>query len=319
MKIVVLDGYTLNPGDLNWDALERLGEVIVYDRTAPELVVERCEHADVVLLNKVPFSATIIDQLPRLRYIGLLATGFNVVDIIKAKEKGIVVTNAPGYGTNSVVQMTFALLLELCLHVQHHSSTVMQGKWSASPDFCYWDFPLTELTEKTMGILGPGTIGKQVAVVAKAFGMKVIVSGHRQNNNLQHTPMTSVSFDELLQQSDVLSIHCPLTVKTTGLFNYDNLCKMKKTAFLINTSRGAIIKDADLARALNEKVIAGAGLDVLSAEPPLLSNPLFKSKNCIITPHIAWATKEARTRLMNIVVDNLSAFIRHESVNVVNN
>lgn len=316
MKIVVLDGYTLNPGDLNWDGLKCIGEIVVYDRTAPEQIVARCENADVVLLNKVPFSADVMDQLPHLKYIGVLATGFNVVDIMKAKEKGIVVTNAPGYGTNSVVQMVFALLLELCLHVQHHSTTVMQGKWSASRDFCYWDFPLTELSGKTMGILGPGTIGKQVSVVAKAFGMKVIVSGHRQNSNLS---LEIVSLEELLKHSDVLTVHCPLTPKTTGLFNYGNLCRMKKTAFLINTSRGAIIVEEDLAKALNEGTIAGAGLDVLSQEPPDISNPLFKAKNCIITPHIAWATKEARMRLMNIVVENLSGFIRKESINVVNN
>jgi glycerate dehydrogenase len=316
MKIVVLDGYTLNPGDLNWDDLKRLGDIVVFDRTSPEQIVSRCENADAVLLNKVPFPAEIIDQLPDLKYIGVLGTGFNVVDTVKAKEKGIVVTNAPGYGTSSVVQLTFALLLELCLHVQHHSNTVMLGKWADSPDFCYWDFPLIELAGKSMGILGPGTIGKQVAVVAKAFGMNVIVSGTGQNN---YSDLETVTFDQLLEHSDVLSIHCPLTPKTSGLFNYGNLCRMKKTAFLINTSRGAIINDADLARALKENIIAGAGLDVLSKEPPEISNPLFKTKNCIITPHIAWATKEARTRLMKIAVDNLSGFIHKESINVVNN
>ncbi|MBS1661493.1 MAG: D-2-hydroxyacid dehydrogenase [Bacteroidetes bacterium] len=306
MKIVVLDGYTLNPGDLSWEGLERLGEVVVYDRTSREQLLERCKDASVIFTNKAQVPGDIIKQLPSLRFIGVLATGFNIVDVDAARERGIPVSNVPGYSTRSVAQLVFALLLELCHRVQRHSDTVMDGKWSASPDFCYWESPLVELAGKTMGIIGYGTIGRCVGELATAFGMKVITAGRNQG------------IGELLEQSDVVSIHCPLTPDTKGLINKENLRRMKSSAFLINTSRGPIVVDADLADALNSGTIAGAGIDVLSVEPPPAGNPLFGVKNCLITPHIAWATKEARARLMDMTVANLAAFVAGSPINVVN-
>ncbi len=318
MNIVVLDGYTLNPGDLNWDGLKALGTLAVYDRTPPEKVVERAANAAIVFTNKTPLGADLINQLPELKFIGLLATGYNVVNTEVAKQKGIIVSNVPGYGTASVVQMTFALLLELCQHVQHHSNTVMNGKWSASPDFCYWDYPLVELENKTMGIIGFGDIGQKVADVATAFGMNIIADSRTQTDQSHRKNFKWVGVEELLKQADVVSIHCPLTPETTGLINKANLQLMKPTAFIINTSRGPIIVDEDLAEALNNDVIAAAGLDVLSTEPPPKNNPLFNAKNCIITPHISWATREARARLMSIAVQNLEAYLEGNPVNVVN-
>ncbi len=318
MNIVVLDGYTLNPGDLNWDGLKALGTLAVYDRTPPEKVVERAANAAIVFTNKTPLGADLINQLPELKFIGLLATGYNVVNTEVAKQKGIIVSNVPGYGTASVVQMTFALLLELCQHVQHHSNTVMNGKWSASPDFCYWDYPLVELENKTMGIIGFGDIGQKVADVATAFGMNIIADSRTQTDQSHRKNFKWVGVEELLKQADVVSIHCPLTPETTGLINKANLLLMKPTAFIINTSRGPIIVDEDLAEALNNDVIAAAGLDVLSTEPPPKNNPLFNAKNCIITPHISWATREARARLMSIAVQNLEAYLEGNPVNVVN-
>jgi glycerate dehydrogenase len=318
MKIVVLDGYTLNPGDLSWEKLEQSGDVTVYERTPAEKVSDRAKDAEIILTNKTPVSADVINKLPSLKYIGVLATGYNVVDIEAARQKGVLVTNVPGYGTDSVVQLTFALLLELCQHVQRHSDAVMEGKWARSADWCFWDFPLVELAGKTMGILGFGTIGQQVADVAAAFGMKVVGQSRTQTDQAHRKNFKWVSLEELLQTSDVISIHCPLTPETKGLINKDALQKMKPSAFLLNTSRGPIIVDQDLADALNNKVIAGAGIDVLSVEPPPAGNPLFRAKNCLITPHIAWATKEARTRLMNSVAENVSAFLSGRPVNVVN-
>jgi glycerate dehydrogenase len=318
MKIVVLDGYTLNPGDLSWDALKQLGEVVIYDRTPRELVLERSKDAEVILSNKTPLGADIIKQLPSLKFIGVLATGFNVIDIQAAKEQSVIVANVPGYGTDSVVQMTFALLLELCQHVQRHSDSVMGGDWAASADWCYWNFPLIELVGKTIGIIGFGRIGQKVGDVATAFGMNIIGSSRHQTDQTQRKNFRWAPIPELLEQSDIVTIHCPLFPETQGLINKDSLKTMKKSAFLLNTSRGPIIVDQDLADALNNDVIAGAGIDVLSAEPPPKDNPLFGAKNCIITPHIAWATKEARTRLMGMVVDNLTSFINGNPVNVVN-
>lgn len=318
MKIVVLDGYTLNPGDLGWEGLENLGELIVYDRSRPEEVVGRATGAEIIFTNKTPIGREEIEKLPELKYIGVLATGYDIVDTEAAREKGIVVTNVPGYGAHSVAQLTFALLLELCHHVQRHSDTVMDGKWSRSTDFCYWDYPLVELAGKTMGIIGFGNNGRKVAEIATAMGMKIMAADSKHID-----PMTRVDFKwadipQLLRESDVVSFHCPLTSETEGLINRDSLSTMKKTAFLINTSRGPIIQDRDLAEALNKGTIAGAGLDVLSLEPPPPENPLFEAKNCLITPHIAWATHEARTRLMDITLVNLEAFLNGSPVNVVN-
>lgn len=318
MRIVVLDGYTLNPGDLTWDGLKHLGDVTIYDRTPADKVVERAAEAEVVFTNKTPLGENVLNQLSSLKYIGVLATGYNIVNTEAAKQRGIVVSNVPGYGTASVVQLTFALLLELCHHVQRHSDLAMAGKWSNSADWCFWDYPLVELSGKTMGIIGFGRIGQQVGDVASAFGMNIIATSRTESNQSHRKNFEWVPVSELLKQADVVSIHCPLLPETTGLINTSSLELMKRSSFLLNTSRGPIIVDEDLANALNNDVIAGAGIDVLSVEPPAKDNPLFKAQNCIITPHIAWATKEARTRLMNTTVNNLSAFIKGHPINVVN-
>ena len=318
MKIVVLDGYTLNPGDLSWDELNALGEVVIYDRTSSEKIVERADGAEIVLTNKTPLGASEISQLNSLKYIGVLATGYNIVDIEAAKNQGVIVSNVPAYGTESVVQMTFSLLLELTLHVQKHSDAVREGKWANSKDFCFWDFPLIELAGKTIGIIGFGSIGQRVADVATAFGMNVIGYSRTQTDQSHRKNFKWASIPDLLVASDVVSIHCPLTAETKGLINRENLQKMKNAAFLINTSRGPIVVDEDLAEALNNGTIAGAGIDVLSVEPPQKDNPLFTAENCIITPHIAWASKEARTRLLAIALENISAYITGNPTNIVN-
>jgi len=318
MKIVILDGYTLNPGDLDWEGLKKLGELVVYDRTPADQVAERAAGAEILFTNKTPVSEDVINQLGSLKFIGVLATGYNIVHTEAAKAKGIVVANVPGYGTASVVQMTFALLLELCLHVQRHSDSVMDGKWSRSADFCFWDYPLVELAGKTIGIIGFGHIGQQVGDVATAFGMNIIGNSRNRTDQSNRKNFKWADVPELLKQSDMVSIHCPLFPETKGLINKESLKLMKKSAFLLNTSRGPIIVDEDLADALNNDGIAGAGIDVLSAEPPPKGNPLFTAKNCIITPHIAWATKEARARLMQTTISNLTAFLEGKPVNVVN-
>jgi glycerate dehydrogenase len=318
MKIVVLDGYTLNPGDLNWDGLKTFGDVTIYDRTPADKVVERATGAAVVFTNKTPVGEAALKQLPDLKYIGVLATGYNIVNTDVAKERGVIVANVPGYGTTAVVQMTFALLLELALHVQRHSDAVMEGKWAKSADWCFWDYPLVELSGKTMGIIGFGRIGQQVGDVATAFGMNIIGTSRTESDQSHRKNFRWAPVSELLAQSDVVSIHCPLFPETKGLINKESLKTMKRSAFLLNTSRGPIIIDEDLAEALNDEVIAGAGIDVLSVEPPSANNPLFKAKNCIITPHIAWATKEARARLMDVTVKNLTAFMQGKAANVVN-
>ena len=318
MRIIVLDGYTLNPGDLSWEGLEQLGEVIVYDRTPPEKIVERSKGADVILTNKVSIGEKEIGSLPDLKYIGVTATGYNIIALEAAKKQGIIVSNVPGYSTPSVVQLTFALLLELCLHTQRHSDAVKDGKWSRSPDFAFWDYPLVELSGKTLGIIGFGTIGQQIADVATAFGMNIIGASRRHSDQSHRKNFKWAEIPDLLKESDVVSIHSPLNSQTEGLINRQSLKSMKTSAFLINTARGPIIVEEDLATALNEGIIAGAGLDVLSVEPPAKDNPLFKAKNCIITPHIAWATIESRTRLLQIATDNLSAFKADSPINVVN-
>jgi len=318
MKIVVLDGFTLNPGDLSWEELETLGEVTIHERTPPELILSRAEGAEIILTNKTPLRSEVIAQLPKLRYIGVLATGFDVVDLEAAKKQNVVVTNVPAYSSDSVAQMVFALLLELSIHVGEHSAAVRKGNWSACKDFCFWIHPLHELAGKTMGIIGYGRIGKRVAEIAEVYGMHVLIHDVvKVESNETGTPQW-VELPELFRKSDVISLHCPLTADTQGMINKETLKLMKKSAFLINTARGKLIVEEDLAEALNKGMIAGAGLDVLSVEPPGKDNPLLQAVNCIITPHIAWATKEARIRLLRIAVDNIKAFLKGCPVNVVN-
>jgi glycerate dehydrogenase len=318
MKLVVLDGYTLNPGDLNWEGIKKFGNLEVHDRTAESLIVERCKGAEIIFTNKTPLRESVLSQLPDLKYIGVLATGYNVVDVDYAKTRGIAVANVPGYGTASVVQMTFALLLELCQHVQSHSDSVRQGDWAASPDFCYWNYPLIELEGKSIGIIGFGSIGQKVADIATAFGMNIIGFSRTRSDQSHRKNFKWAELDDLLKESDVVSVHCPLFPETQGIINKGSLRLMKRTAFFLNTSRGPLMVDQDLADALNEGIIAGAGIDVLSVEPPSANNPLFKAKNCLITPHIAWATKEARSRLMGIAENNLSSFLNQKPINIVN-
>jgi glycerate dehydrogenase len=317
MKIVVLDGYALNPGDLSWDEFKKFGEIVVYERTSAKEMENHAADADVLLTNKTPVRKDVIDQLHNLKFIGVLATGYNIIDVSAATKRGIIVSNIPGYGTYSVAQLTFALLLELCHRTQRHSDSVHEGKWARSKDWCYWDYPLVELAEKTIGVIGFGSIGQKVGDMATAFGMNILGSARTKSDQSHRENFRWVDTPELLEKSDVVSIHCPLTPETKGLINSKSLASMKKSAFLLNTSRGPIIVDEDLAAALNNGVIAGAGIDVLSAEPPHADNPLLTAKNCIITPHIAWATKEARTRLMAMALNNLNAFVNGTPANVV--
>ena len=314
MKIVVLDGYTLNPGDLSWDELEKLGECTVHDRTSPGQVMERAESAQVVLTNKVILDRDVVERLPELSYIGVLATGYNIVDIETAKERGVVVTNVPAYSTDSVAQLVFALLLEHVNAVGRHNKAVHAGKWSASADFSFHEAPLMELAGMTMGIIGYGAIGSAVANIARAFGMKVIV--HTRTRH-QENGVKYVDLDTIFAESDVVSLHCPLTEETAGLVNTRRLMMMKNTAILINTSRGPVVDETALAKALDRGHIAAAAVDVLSVEPPPVDNPLLSARNCVITPHIAWATLAARKRLMNTVVGNVRAWISGQPVNVV--
>jgi len=316
MKIVVTDGHTLNPGDLSWDALKELGECEVYERSTPQETLMRCKDADIAVTNKVVFDRQTIESLPRLKCISVTATGYNIIDVDAAKNRGIVVANVPIYGTQSVAQMVFALLLELTQHVGHHSKTVHEGRWVACDNFCYWDFSLIELADLTMGIVGFGRIGKATANLAKAFGMKVIVYDIVKPA-IADSDVKFVDLESIFSDSDVASLHCPLTRDTEGLVNAERLSKMKKTAFLINTSRGPLVNEQDLADALNSGRIGGAGLDVLSTEPPGADNPLLTAKNCYITPHIAWATRSARSRLMNTAIANVRAFIEGKPQNVV--
>ncbi len=316
-KIIVLDGYTLNPGDLSWDELKSLGDCTLHDRTAAGEVVARAAGAEIILTNKVPLSREVIAQLPRLKYVGVLATGFNIVDTVAARERGIPVTNVPAYGTRSVAQMTWALLLELTQHAGHHAQTVREGRWSRSVDFCYWDFPLVELDGLTMGIVGFGRIGQAVSELAAAFGMKVLAFS--RTVPAQVPPhMKFVDLETLFRQSDVISLHCPLTAETKQLVNAERLSWMKPTAFLLNTSRGPLIDEQALAAALNAGGIAGAAVDVLSVEPPPANHPLGQAKNCLVTPHLAWATQAARARLMQVAIANVRAFLAGHSQNVVN-
>ncbi len=322
-NIVVLDGFTLNPGDLSWDSLHALGNCTLYDRTAPDDVVERSHHAEIILTNKVVLSKEIIAQLPKLRYIGVLATGYNVVDVAAAKAQNITVTNVPAYSTNSVAQTVFALLLELTHRTGHHSDEVRKGRWSSNPDFSFSDFPLMELHGKTFGIIGFGNIGQAVAKIALAFGMNVIVSSRTsQTAEVLKSLGANPTFEftdtgTLLRHSDIVSLHCALNEQTRSLINKERLRTMKPSALLINTGRGPLVDEQALADALNNGRLAGAGLDVLSSEPPSSGNPLLSAKNCIITPHIAWASFAARTRLLDIAVNNIRSFINGSPVNVV--
>ncbi|MFV0353363.1 MAG: D-2-hydroxyacid dehydrogenase [Oscillospiraceae bacterium] len=317
MKIVVLDGYTENPGDLSWDGFEKLGSLTVYDRTAPKDIVARIGNAEVVIVNKTPITKQVIQACPSIRYIGILATGYNIVDVDAAKQKDITVSNIPTYGTTAVAQFVFALLLEICHHVQSHATSVAEGEWTNCPDFSFWNFPLIELASKTMGIIGFGRIGQNTAQIAKAFGMQVLAYDEHPKEEAK-TFGTYVTLDELLQQSDIISLHCPLLPSTQGIINARSISKMKDGVILINTSRGPLLAEQDVADALNSGKIYAAGLDVVSVEPIQPDNPLLKAQNCLITPHIAWAPLESRARLMNIAVENLSAFIKGSPVNVVN-
>ena len=313
MRITILDGWTTNPGDVSWAALERLGTLTVHDRTRPEVAAGRAGGADCVLTNKVPIDAALIAALPHLRYIGVLATGHNVVDGAAARARGIPVCNVPEYSTPNVAQATFALLLELTNRVGHHAASVRAGRWSASPDFCYWDGDLVELAGLTLGIVGYGRIGQAVAAIGRAFGMRILA--HRL------TPWSgpeAADLDTLLRESDVVSLHCPLTPATTGIINRGTLARMKPSAFLLNTSRGPLVDEAALAAALDGGRLAGAGLDVLSSEPPSSENPLLTARNCLITPHVAWATRNARQRLIASAAANLAAFVAGTPQNVVN-
>lgn len=316
MNIVVLDGYTLNPGDLSWDELSSLGATKIHDRTADSEVLSAASEANIVLTNKTPLPGGLLRQLPRLKYIGVLATGTNVVDLAAARELGVPVTNVPAYSTDSVAQHTFALLLELTNRVGHHAQTVREGRWGRSPDFAYWDYPLIELEGRTMGIVGFGRIGSAVGRLAAAYGMNVLA--HVPRPRPLPDFVRPVELDTLFQTSDVISLHCPLTAQTTRLVNAERLAWMKPTAFLLNASRGDLVDEAALAQALNSNRLAGAGLDVLSSEPPATDNPLLQAKNCVITPHQAWATHAARARLMQIAVANVRAFLAGKPQNVVN-
>ena len=315
MKIVVTDGQTLNPGDLSWSGLKALGDCMVYDRSTPAETLERCKDAQIVITNKVVFDRKALDSLPELKCISVTATGYNVIDIEVTRKKNIVVTNVPIYGTRSVAQMVFALLLELAHHTGHHSQTVYEGKWANSSDWCYWDRPLIELAHLTMGIIGCGRIGLATAAIAKAFGMKVI--GYNRSSQA-NSEIELLSQKDVFAQSDVISLHCPLTSENEGFVNKQQIDLMKPTALLINTSRGQLVNEQELADALNSDRIAGAGLDVLSTEPPKMDNPLLTAKNCYITPHMAWATQASRARLMKTSIDNVKAFIAGKPQNVVN-
>ncbi|MDR1629961.1 MAG: D-2-hydroxyacid dehydrogenase [Oscillospiraceae bacterium] len=317
MKIVILDGYAENPGDLSWEPLRAFGEYSVYDRTPKEKVIERSAGADIVVTNKTPLPKETLARLPNLKFIALLSTGYNVVDIAYAKERGIPVSNIPSYSTHAVAQLVFAFILGHYNHVALHSEAVHAGEWSASPDFCFWKADLFELAHKTFGVIGYGEIGRRAAKIADAFGMRVIVTSRTKPAQLPEY-VTFTDQGTLLKNADVVSLHCPLTPQTQGMVNEEFLAKMKPTALLINTARGPLVDEAALAKALCGKTIAGAGLDVLSSEPPEKDNPLFGAPNCLITPHIAWAGKETRARLMSIFLDNIKAFTEGGPIHVVN-
>lgn len=320
MKIVVLDGYTLNPGDISWDKLAEIGELTVYDRTSltdADEVISRIGDAEIVFTNKTPMPKAVFDACPNVKYVGVLATGYNVVDVACAKEKNIVVTNIPSYGTDAVGQFAIALLLEICHHVGRHSDLVREGAWSRNPDWCFWEYPLIELAGKTMGIVGFGRIGQVTGRIAKAMGMKVIANDAFPSDAGREIAEYA-ELDDLLAKSDVIALHCPLLDSTEGLVCAANIAKMKDGVIILNNSRGGLVVDEDLASALNSGKVYAAGLDVVSQEPIAEDNPLLKAKNCFITPHISWAPQECRARLMGMAIDNLRAFLSGEPVSVVN-
>jgi glycerate dehydrogenase len=315
VNIVIVDGFTTNPGDLSWDAFRQLGDVAVYDRTSPEQAYARSRDADIIITNKVAYDAPLLARLPKLKYLGVIATGYNVVDLDYTRRHDIVVTNVSDYCTGSVAQMAWAHIFELARRIGHHDRTVREGRWTSSPDFCYWDFAQIDMTAKTLGLVGCGNIGRAVARIAMAMDMNVIA----------HDPYPQaaagiefVDLDALFARSDVVSLHCLLTAETKGMINLTNLRKMKKSAFLINTGRGGLVNEQELALALNEGVIAGAGLDVLSVEPPAADNPLFRAANCYMTPHIAWSSGAARRKLIELAAGNVRAFLAGQPVNRVN-
>ncbi len=316
MKIIILDGYTANPGDLSWNELKEFGELIVYDRTKADDTIERAKEADILLTNKVCLGRKEIEQLPNLKYIGVLATGYNVVDLKVAQERGIIVTNVPAYSTESVAQMVFAHLLTVTHHTEYYAKKNRQGQWSASKDFCYWDMPLMELYGKTFGIVGLGHIGSRVAEIANAFGMKVVAYTSKPADKLSSF-IKKVSMKELFEESDVISLHCPLTPETHHLINYQTLQEIKPSAILINTGRGSLVCDEDVAQALNADRLGAYCADVITEEPPSIDNPLLSCKKAFLTPHIAWATIEARKRLINVAINNVRAFINRQPQNVI--
>lgn len=318
-KIVVLDGYTLNPGDLSWEGISQFGDLKVYERTAfdSKTIIEAIGDADIVFTNKTPLPAEVLKQVQKVKYIGVLATGYNVVDVVAAKSLGITVTNIPSYGTTAVAQFTMALILELCHHVGAHNQAVQSGVWTTSVDFCFWNSPLIELEGKTMGIVGFGRIGQATAKMAQAFGLHILAYSRTPKPELESETCKFVELDMLLAQSDIISLHCPLFEETEGIINKSNIMKMKDGVMLINTSRGGLVVEADLAEALNSGKMAGAAVDVVSKEPIAADNPLLQAKNCIITPHIAWATQAARARLMTTAIQNLESFLNGNPVNVV--
>lgn len=318
MKLVVLESHAVNPGDISWDSLNEFGDVIIYDHTPIELVAERILEADIVLVNKIEFSAALMDGCRNLKYIGELATGYNNIDLNAASERGITVCNIPSYSTPSVAQHTFALLLELCMHTGLHSTGVMAGKWANSRDFCYWETPLMELSGKTMGIIGFGEIGKAVAKIAVCFGMNVIACAAHPRTESGIEGVTMATLDEVLSQSDVVSLHCPLTQENKGLICADTISKMRDGSIVINTARGGLVNEQDVTDSLISGKLRGFAADVLTKEPPVNGSPLFGAPNCIITPHIAWAPIESRKRLISIATENVRAFISGHPQNKVN-
>lgn len=319
MKIVNLDGCTTNPGDLSWEGIEKLGEYTVYDRTAPDKIVERAKGAEILIINKTVIDKALLDALsPELKYIGLQSTGYNVVDCEYARELGITICNIPAYSTNAVAQLVFAFILQITNEVTLHSNAVMSGEWCSCPDFCFWKRPLTELDGKTIGIIGFGSIGQRVAAISEAFGMNVLAFNPRTKDKGDLKKIKFVDMDTLLAESDIVTCHCPLTPQTEGLINKENISKMKKSAILINTSRGPVVDEQALADALNNDMLMAAGLDVLKVEPARKDNPLLNAKNCYITPHIAWAAKETRARLLKILEENIVAYLNGKPQNVVN-
>ncbi|MGN0791826.1 MAG: D-2-hydroxyacid dehydrogenase [Christensenellales bacterium] len=317
MKIVVLDGYTENPGDLTWEQLEAYGELTVYDRTPADKVIERIGDGEIVYTNKTPVTRAVMEACPNIRFISVLATGYNIVDCAAAKERGIPVTNVPTYGTASVAQFAIALLLEVCHHVAHHDRAVHEGRWAGNPDWCFWDYPLIELAGKTLGIIGFGRIGRATGCIAKAMGMKILAYDSVQTDEGARIG-EYVELDTLLSESDVIALHCPLFPETEGIINRHTIAKMKDGVIIINNSRGPLVVEQDLADALNGGKVYAAGLDVVSTEPIREDNPLLKAKNCIITPHISWAPKESRRRIMDTAAENLRAFLEGNPINVVN-